>query len=440
MQAYDSSVFPRSAAPALPIMSSESFGSRKKPPVVGALVLRSTVETYSGRHAIALAMAHAGLRSGDRVLVPAYHCLGMIEPLRKSGLVPVYYPIRSDLTVDPDAVVPLAHKGAKALLVVHYFGFVADLTPLRRMADRLGLVLVEDCAHACIGGSAERPVGSTGDYAIASTQKFFPIPHGGLLASAHRDLSDIRLKAPPLRIELKAAVNLLERSIEYDRLGALGRLLGRALRIKDRLLRRVRRDRDADGEQTGSPFIEAPEYAVDPRWLAWRATRVSSFLMHRAKTDRLVELRRVRYLRYRSVLAGRLDCRPLFESLPEGVVPQVFPLYVNSCLGVFVALKRQGVPIVRFGEFLDAPVTPELCPVSVDYAEHVLQFPCHQELRESELDWILERLLAALNETGRDYSSRTPLADSLPPPSTAAVIPPDTKRAAAPIAAWGSRR
>lgn len=343
-------------------------------------------------------MLHAGLGPGDRILLPAYHCLGMVEPLRQLGLEPLYYPIRSDLTIDPLVVEKLALHGAKALVAVHYFGFVVDLAPLRRITERLGLLLIEDCAHACFGGTAEYAAGSIGDYAIASTQKFFPIPHGGLLASARRDLSDIRLMAPPLRFELKAAVNLIEKGIEYGRFGAPGRFSGRLLRFKDRLLRRVRRFRTNREASATALADDAPEYVMDRRWLAWRATRVSTFLMHRTKTDPLIRRRRAYYSRYLHALAGRSDCRPLFDALPDGVVPQVFPLYVQLSLEVFVALKRQGVPIIRFGEFLDTPVTPELCPVSVDYSAHVLQFPCHQELRETEVDWILECLVAALDQ------------------------------------------
>ena len=396
MQTYDATRFPKSIAATLPVPSRDTFGWRQ--PLVGVLGLKHTVATYSGRHALAMAIAHAGIRSGDRVLLPAYHCLGMVEPLRKAGIETIYYPIRADLTADPDILETLVGSDAKALIVVHYFGFIMNLSALRRLTDRAGLVLIEDCAHACFGSVQDHPVGSVGDYAIASTQKFFPIPHGGLLASARRDLSDIRLPLPPLAMELKAAVNLIEKSIEYDRLGSVGRLFGRLLRSKDSLLRKIRSYRASLTKQTSYSEIEAHEYAMNPRWLAWRATRVSTFLMHRTKTDPLIRRRRAYYSRYLHALAGRSDCRPLFDALPDGVVPQVFPLYVQLSLEVFVALKRQGVPIIRFGEFLDTPVTPELCPVSVDYSAHVLQFPCHQELRETEVDWILECLVAALDQ------------------------------------------
>lgn len=360
--------------------------------------MQCAVQTYSGRYAIALALAHAGLRKGDRVLLPAYHCLAMVEPLLTAGLEPIYYPIRPDTTIDPLAIARLRHAGAKALLAVHYFGFVRNLTPLRRCADRLGLVLIEDCAHACFGEAAGLPVGSIGDYAIASTLKFFPIGDGGLLASARRDLSDIQLRPPPLKVELKAAVNLLERALEYRRLGRAGRMIAGLLGLRGRFLHHLKRMRPTKPGPMGTTTVQTPESAMDPRWLAWSGTRVSAFLLRHTRTADLVRRRRDCYMAYLSAVAGRSDCRPLFDALPVGTVPQVFPLYVQHCLAVFVTLKRQGVPIIRFGEFLDPQVTPELCPVSIDYAEHLLQFPCHQELSESEAAWIRGRLIAALDQ------------------------------------------
>ncbi|NJN14489.1 MAG: hypothetical protein HC813_02335 [Planctomycetes bacterium] len=58
----------------------------------------------------------------------------------------------------------------------------------------------------------------------------------------------------------------------------------------------------------------------------------------------------------------------------------------------FAPLKRLGVPIVRFGEFLWPGVDAGTCPVAADYSRRLFQFPCHQELRPDELDWLIAAL------------------------------------------------
>lgn len=393
---YDSSEFPKPQVPALPVLevANVSLATQLASPSITRI--DNILHLRSGRYALALALKQAGISQGDCVLVPAYHCLAMVEPLRLAGVRPAYYPVSPDLSIDIAGIEKHA-AGAKAIIAVHYFGFPQDFRPIRQLADRLGLILIEDCAHACFGEINGLPLGSLGDYAIASTMKFFPIGHGGVLASARHRLVNPALRDPPLKVELKTAINLLEDAHAYSRLGRIGGLLTILIQMKNRLMRINRPPQPVTPDSDDSTPPATPEYAMDSRWLGWRSSRVSRFLLRHTRTDHLIERRRGYYLAFLNTLANRNDCRPLFPDLTVGVVPQVFPLYVNRCLPVFVSLKRQGVPIIRFGEFLDDPVDQTLCPVSVDYAEHVLQFPCHQTLRDNEVAWIIERLILALD-------------------------------------------
>ena len=55
--------------------------------------------------------------------------------------------------------------------------------------------MLEDCAHAFFGEYENRPLGSFGDYAIASTMKFFPTSEGGCLVSSHHSITSLHLKS-----------------------------------------------------------------------------------------------------------------------------------------------------------------------------------------------------------------------------------------------------
>jgi hypothetical protein len=272
---------------------------------------------------------------------------------------------------------------------------VQDLSAVRHLADRAKVWLIEDCSHALFGGTAEAPVGAVGDYAIASTMKFLPIGFGGLLASARRDLAGLVLQNPPLREELKAAYNLLESAHAYRRPGFLGPIINRLIE-QPRLLIRNRVTRRPPALAV-SERNDRADYALDPQWLHRQATWISRTLLHHGAAQQLAERRRAHFAAYVRAVQGRHDCHVLIDPLPAGTVPQVFPLYVNDCLPVFIDLKRQGVPIIRFGEFLDSRVTACVCPVSIDYADHLLQFPCHQALTTQEVDWIIRLLIRALD-------------------------------------------
>ena len=69
-------------------------------------------------------------------------------------------------------------------------------------------------------------------------------------------------------------------------------------------------------------------------------------------------------------------------------MPQVFPLVFDAPERAFPLLKQTGVPIIRFGEYLWEGMDKSTCPVSVDLSRRVFQLPCHQELADSELEWM----------------------------------------------------
>jgi dTDP-4-amino-4,6-dideoxygalactose transaminase len=130
----------------------------------------------SGRIAIGLALREMDLKSGDSVLVPAWHSPSMIPPVLWRGARPVFYRLRPDTSVDLADVVGKLDSSTRVLMVTHYFGFPQpEMSTIRAFCDARGIKLLEDCAHCLIGEHQGRPVGAWGDYAVASSMKFLPI-------------------------------------------------------------------------------------------------------------------------------------------------------------------------------------------------------------------------------------------------------------------------
>ena len=121
------SSYPRPRVPVLPLLSWGSFLTRTSGrSAVGAPSVFDSgepVRTTSGAAAIALALKHAGIETGDQVLVPAFHCPSMIEPVRAVDAAPVFYRIRDDTSVDLEDIEAKLTASSRALLVAHYFGF-----------------------------------------------------------------------------------------------------------------------------------------------------------------------------------------------------------------------------------------------------------------------------------------------------------------------------
>ncbi|TFW30707.1 aminotransferase class I/II-fold pyridoxal phosphate-dependent enzyme [Massilia horti] len=385
--------YPESHVPVTPVLSLASFGrgGERIPSVLDAGAARLVT---SGRVAIALALREMGIGPGDAVLVPSYHCASMIEPVVWAGARPVFYRIRPDTSVDLIDVAAKLDADCKVLMATNYYGFPQDLVALRAFCDARGIALLEDCAHCFLGQHKGKPVGSYGDYAIASSMKFFPMYEGGVLVSARHSLAGVHLQPAGKGFEAKAAINTLEDSFAYGRLFVVRALLALPLWLKDVLWGRLK------GRKESAPSLAPGSsdggFGFDPRWLDKRSSLCSRLLLRLVSRPRMGALRRRNYLKLQAALHGLPGCRPLFATLPDGVCPWIFPLLVDRPQPLFRTLKMQGVPILRFGEYPWPGVDASVCPASADLSQRVLSFPCHQELREAELDWMISQIKDAL--------------------------------------------
>jgi perosamine synthetase len=401
MMPAPSSVLPtppaRPRVPLAPVLSCASFGRAQ----AGTRALPSVLDAglpyavTSGRIALALALRALGVEAGDKVLLPAYHSLSMVPPVLWRGADPVFYKVGMDTAVDLDDVARHLTPKVKALVVTHYFGFAQDLSAIRSFCDRHGLALVEDCAHCFFGEHAGRPVGSFGDYAIASSMKFFPAYDGGVLV-ARRPLA-LDLHSAGAGFEIKALLNTLELGFAYGRLPVLRAVLSPLLRAKDALWRGLKRLR-ANGQplQRLAPASSESGTEFDPAWVDKRASWCARRLLGMVSSRRIVERRRAHYLQLEVALAGLPGCRPLFSRLPQGACPWLFPLLVDDPEPAFARLCAWGVPVTRFASNLWPGVDAGTCEASTNLSRLVLAFPVHQELRADEVDWLVARVREAV--------------------------------------------
>jgi perosamine synthetase len=387
----------RPRAPIAPVLSRASFGERGRPALPAVTAAGAVRLVTSGRIAIGLALRQMRLGPGDALLAPAWHSLSMIEPLRAHGVTPVFYRIGLDAAPDLADVAAKLTPAIKAIMVPHYFGFPQDLAPLRALCDERGLMLLEDCAHCFFGERDGHAVGSLGDYAIASSMKFFPIYEGGCLVSRRHRLDAIVLRSAGPGFEAKAALAALENSFAYGRLPLLRALLRLPLALKDAAWRRLKARRAPGSAPPAlTPDSSDSSFRFDPAWLDKRSALFSRAMLRLVSQRRIVTRRRANYLRLERTLAGLPGCRPLFAQLAAGACPWQLPLLLERPQPVFEHLVRARVPVVRFGETLWPGVDASVCANSALLSQRVLAIPCHQELRDEELDWMAARIREAL--------------------------------------------
>ncbi len=120
------------------------------------LGVNDAVGVANGTDAIELALRSAGIGVGDEVITVAHTAVGTVCGIERSGARPVFVDIRpDDYTIDPREVPAAVTPRTRAIVAVHLYGQPARLKELRATADRLGLLLIEDCAQAhgarCVG-------------------------------------------------------------------------------------------------------------------------------------------------------------------------------------------------------------------------------------------------------------------------------------------------
>lgn len=392
--------YPAPRVPVTPVLSGASLGGPRPGRSPSVLDAGPALHVTSGRIAIALALREMQLGAGDEVLVPAYHSASMIPPVFACGAAPVFYRLLPDAGPDLADIAARITARTRAIVTVNYFGFLQGRDALRALCDARGLLLLEDCAHSFFGSSGGVPAGAVGDYAIASSMKFFPIYEGGCLVSARHALATPAPHSAGLGFELKSALAAVERGNAYGRLGLVRLLLALPLAFKGLAKRLLRRGAPSPGGGAGAgpaltPSSSDSSYDFDPAWLDKRASLLSRAVMRLSSGRRIAQRRRANYLALQAALAGIPGWTPLFPSLPEGVVPWAFPVVVDDPAPVFDALKRAGVPVVRFGEMLWEGVDGRTCPVSAGFSRKVMGFVCHQELRADELAWMTAAIRSA---------------------------------------------
>jgi len=153
---------------------------------------RYAVSFSSGTAALHGAAFAASLGPGDEAITTPMTFCATANCVLYQGARPVFADVCPDtLNLDPDEVGRRITSHTKAILPVDYAGHPADLDPLLELADRHGLVVIEDACHALGAEYKGRRVGSISHMTMFS---FHPVKHittgeGGMVTTNDVELA-----------------------------------------------------------------------------------------------------------------------------------------------------------------------------------------------------------------------------------------------------------
>ncbi|MFC0107711.1 DegT/DnrJ/EryC1/StrS family aminotransferase [Kibdelosporangium aridum] len=134
--------------------------------------MRHCVGVDNGTNAVLLGLEALGIGPGDEVITVSNTAAPTVVAIDGAGATPVFVDVRDqDYLMDTDAVEAAITPRTKALLPVHLYGQCVDMAPLGTLAERHGLVILEDCAQAHGALHHGQLAGTMGD---ASAFSFYP--------------------------------------------------------------------------------------------------------------------------------------------------------------------------------------------------------------------------------------------------------------------------
>jgi perosamine synthetase len=131
--------------------------------VKGYLNAKHVIAVNTGTSALHISLDAFGIGPGDEVIVSSLTFCASVQAITALGATPVFCDVKDeDLNMDIEDVKSRITSRTKAVMPVHYCGNTCDMDELLGIAEKKGILVVEDAAHAFGSSYKGRKIGSFG--------------------------------------------------------------------------------------------------------------------------------------------------------------------------------------------------------------------------------------------------------------------------------------
>lgn len=149
------------------------------------------VATSSCTGALHLGMAALGIGPGDEVIIADSNWIASVAPVVHLGATPIFVDILEDSwCLDPSAVEQAITANTKAIIAVHLYGNLCQISELKLLADKYKLLLIEDAAEALGSEYHGKKAGSMSEFGVFSFHgtKTMTTGEGGIFVTNNSQL------------------------------------------------------------------------------------------------------------------------------------------------------------------------------------------------------------------------------------------------------------
>jgi len=151
------------------------------------------ISVCNGTVALDVAVQALEIGPGDEVIMPTFTIISCASAIVRAGAKPVL--VDSDLKTWDMQVEQIENKispRTKAIMIVHIYGLPVDIQPIKDLAEKHNLLVIEDAAEVIGQTYDDKPCGSFGDI---STFSFYPNKHittgeGGMVLTDNPELAE----------------------------------------------------------------------------------------------------------------------------------------------------------------------------------------------------------------------------------------------------------
>jgi len=147
----------------------------------------------SGTAALHLALMALDIRPGDEIIIPAFSFPATGNVVEVIGATPVLVDIRlNDFCINVSRIEEKITQRTRAIMPVHEFGQVSEMTPIKKLAEKYNLYIIEDAACALGSEYNGQKAGTFGDIGCFSLhpRKAITTGEGGVVVTCNEVLAE----------------------------------------------------------------------------------------------------------------------------------------------------------------------------------------------------------------------------------------------------------
>lgn len=154
---------------------------------------KHAIAVNTGTSALHLAITGTGIKHGHEVILPSFTFVATAEVIAMTGAKPVFVDIHPETyNISPRKIEEAITKKTKAIMTVDLYGLPADMQPIREIADKHELTIVEDSCQAHGASYKGKPPGAFADAACWSfyASKNMTTGEGGMITTNDDELAE----------------------------------------------------------------------------------------------------------------------------------------------------------------------------------------------------------------------------------------------------------